>query len=244
MSEAKEETTKKSGTSKIKFLVIFVIILLVAVAGASSYMFYQAQQKVVELSTMKGQQALAQKEVDMLLSEVKRHMVLPEKEKPTVATVTDAKSLKKNQPFFEKAENGDKVIVYVGAKKAIIYNPTKDIIVNVGFVAVDQGNAQVAGANAQNITVEVRNGTATSGLGQKVSTSLKNAGMTVQKVGDAKKKDYDKTQLVDLGKISDKKIVSSVAQALNATLTEELPEGESTSTADILVIVGSDQDSP
>ncbi|MEK7571435.1 MAG: LytR C-terminal domain-containing protein [Patescibacteria group bacterium] len=240
MAETEEKIKSKKSGKLGKIFLILVIIILVGIAAASSFMFYQAQQKVVELSTIKGQQMLAQKEVDTLLTEVKKHMVLPEKEKPTIATVTDVNALKKNQPFFENAQNGDKVIVYVQARKAIIYSPNKDIIVNVGSVAVD-GNQQVAGATTENpITVEVRNGTPTSGLGQKVATALKEAGATIQRVADAGNKDYKTTIVVDTENSDDKDLVNAVAQSLNAQIVQS-PEGETSSDADIIVIVGADK---
>lgn len=170
-------------------------------------------------------------------------MILPDKEKPTLATVTDVEALKKDQPFFEKAQNGDKVLVYVGDKKAIIYRPAEDLIVNVGFIAVNGDNSQLSGTTQQSqLTIEVRNGTQTSGLGQKVADLLKSS-YTVQKIGDAKKKDYSKTLVVDLGKTEDKEEINKLVQALNAEIVTIMPEGESSSQSDLIVLIGSDKSS-
>lgn len=65
-----------------------------------------------------------------LLAKVSYLMVLPAKEVPTIATVTDVNRLK-NQEFFANAHNGDKLLIYINADKAILYNPAKNIIVNV-----------------------------------------------------------------------------------------------------------------
>ncbi len=70
--------------------------------------------------------ALAQNVVD----QVAVHLVLPEDEAPTVATVSSLEQLA-GQPFFVNAKVGDKVLIYTKAKKAILYDPVIDKIVEV-----------------------------------------------------------------------------------------------------------------
>ncbi len=237
MFRPKIQLTKKSG------FVLLIIVILIGVAGWSSYSYFQTKQELTKLSTVEGQQQLAQQEVDTLVTQLRKRMILPDKEKPTLATVTDVEALKKDQPFFEKAQNGDKVLVYVGDKKAIIYRPAEDLIVNVGFIAVNGDNSQLSGTTQQSqLTIEVRNGTQTSGLGQKIADLLKSS-YTVQKIGDAKKKDYSKTFVVDLGKIEDKDEINKLVQALNAEIVTTIPEGESSSQSDLIVLIGSDKSS-
>lgn len=66
-----------------------------------------------------------------------RHIVLPEGETPTVGTVTDPEKLK-DQAFFEKAKIGYRVIIYTNAKKAILYDPDSDKIVEVAPLNIGQ----------------------------------------------------------------------------------------------------------
>jgi hypothetical protein len=141
--EGPTQPKKKNGL--IITLVIVVILALAAFGSWSYYSYYQAKQKLSKLSTPEGQTELAQREVDLLLARIKEHMVLPEDEEPTIASVTDVEALKKTQPFFEKAQNGDRVLVYTKAGKAIIFSPERDLIVNVGAVAIDQAPPEVAG---------------------------------------------------------------------------------------------------
>ena len=62
-------------------------------------------------------------------------MVLPKDETPTLATVSDPEKLK-DQRFFVNAVKGDKVLVYSLAKKAILYSPSLDKIIEVAPVNV------------------------------------------------------------------------------------------------------------
>ncbi len=48
---------------------------------------------------------------------------------PTVATIINAESLKSRNPFYERAENGDHLIVT--PTRAVLYDPDKDIILDV-----------------------------------------------------------------------------------------------------------------
>lgn len=225
-----------------KFMMAGTIILILALAGAagwSYYKYYLAQQEISRLSTQAGREQVALEEGEKLISAVRKHMVLPDDEKPTIASVTDAESLKKDQPFFGSAANGDKVLVYAKARKAIIYSPTKDVIVNVGSVAID-GNKE---SFSQNAIVELRNGTNTSGLAKKVADKLKDIKeLTIGKVGDSSKKDYDKTLIVDLGSPTAKQVLDSLTKVLEgAEVVSQLPAGEASSSADILIIIAKDQ---
>lgn len=129
--------TKFKTSSLVKFLVLLLIIVIGGFFWSfNNYLNYKKQ--VARLSTAEGQQELVKKETAGLVEKVGRHIVLPVGEEPTVATVMDAVGLAKDQPFYKDAQNGDKVLIYVQAQKAIIYSETKDILVNVGPVYIDQ----------------------------------------------------------------------------------------------------------
>ncbi len=67
---------------------------------------------------------------DEVLSAISKLMVLPNEES-TFTVLTDPEFLKK-QPFFANAEVGDIVLVYSNSKRAILYSPQKNKIVEVG----------------------------------------------------------------------------------------------------------------
>ena len=48
---------------------------------------------------------------------------------PTVATIVNVEELRKNNAFYNKAENGDHLVVTT--ERAILYDPDEDIILDV-----------------------------------------------------------------------------------------------------------------
>lgn len=125
---------------------IFIMVIIIALATFASWSYYRyimVRKQVSALSSIEGQQQLAQEQVSQLIEKVGKHMILPRDEEPTVANVTDADALKKEQPFFESAKNGNQVLVYAQAKKAILYDSTEDIIVNVGSVSIDHSASPI-----------------------------------------------------------------------------------------------------
>jgi hypothetical protein len=129
--------------------VVLVVLLLLAVGafGATFYKYRQTQTQLQQLSSAEGQKAIAKKDIDELLAKLRKHIVLPVGEDPVVATVTDKDALAKEQPFYQNAHNGDRVLAYIQARKAIIYDPIKDVVVNAGPIYMsDQPSATSTGA--------------------------------------------------------------------------------------------------
>lgn len=65
-----------------------------------------------------------------IVDQVAKLIVLPD-EKPVVATIVKAELLKNNK-FFAEANNGDQVLFFKKADKAILYDPTLQHIKNIG----------------------------------------------------------------------------------------------------------------
>ncbi len=112
-----------------------LIVALVVLAGTTFYFYSQ-------VNTLKTDpQKAAQEESKALIAKVGNLIVLPEGEEPTVATVTDPEVLK-DQAFFAKAQKGDKVLIYANARKAILYSPSENKIIEVAPVNI--GNPAAA----------------------------------------------------------------------------------------------------
>jgi hypothetical protein len=221
-----------------KLTPILVVVAILGV-GAGGYFYNQYQKTNKELQTIKTDPSTVQKaakeEVKKLLEEVGKLIALPTGEEPTVATVTDVEKLK-DQPFFKDAKNGDKVIIYTQAKKAILYDPNAHKIIDVAPVNIGSDSAQQAQAR-----IVIRNGTTTTGLGSKIETAIKKdfPQANITQIENASKSDYEKTVVVILNDGA-KDSATALAKTLNVS-TGSLPQGESKPDADILVIIGKDK---
>jgi len=117
--------------------VFFATIVYSGFSTGAAFYFYRQYADIKA-----NPQAVIDKQTAQLVAEVGKLMVLPD-EKPTIATVTEPSQLK-GQAFFEKAKVGDKVLIYSGARKAILYDPTAKRIVEVGPLNTDAGSAAPA----------------------------------------------------------------------------------------------------
>ncbi len=104
------------------FLVIALLTILLGVASFIAWNFYrEAKQKDTPLRT---------DDKTTIIQNIGNHVLLPVGEEPVFATVTDPLKLA-DQPFFLSAETGDKVLVFPRAKKAILYRPSTDRIIEM-----------------------------------------------------------------------------------------------------------------
>ena len=221
---------------------VLPILVILAVVGAATggYFYFQYQEAQKEIQKIKDDPATlkkaAEEEIKKLLSEIGNVISLPDGEQPTVATVTDIEKLK-DQPFFSKAKNGDKVVIYTNSKKAILYDPNTKKIIEVAPVNIGTPSAQAAQAK-----IALRNGTSKVGITGKVETDIKKAfpEANIASKENANSKNYEKTTVIILND-SAKIAAESLAKSLNIS-TGDLPAGEDKpSDMDILIIIGKDK---
>ncbi len=129
------ETTMPSpaGSAAKKVMMSVVVLLLLGSAGAAGYYYKQYDE------LKNNPSKVSQDETKATIAAVGKLIVLPTGEDPTIATVTDPSKLK-TQAFFTNAKTGDKVLIYTNAKKAILYNPTENRIVEVAPVNIGANN--------------------------------------------------------------------------------------------------------
>ena len=207
--------------------IFFFLILAAAIAGG--YYYYSSYQKL-----LKNPDIITKQEVDWLQEKVGKLMQLPSDEVPSTATVLDKDKLK-DQAFFANAENGDKILIYTKAKKAILYRPSNDKVIEVMPIALDNSNN--GSATTQNIKVALYNGTNTDGLTSGAEAKIKDkiANVEITAREKAKKSDYTSTTVIDLsGSKADQ--AKAIAEAVGGQVST-LPDGETKPDADILVIV-------
>jgi hypothetical protein len=116
--------------------------LLVGILLLVSVFLYLQYRQAQDNTTVAEQNSKYQKQLSQLI-------LVPGNETPTIATVKDASKLSK-QVFFKDAQNGDKLFVYSKSRKAILYRPSSNMIINVQTVNVTpNATSGSAGLNSQ-----------------------------------------------------------------------------------------------
>ncbi|MEK7626515.1 MAG: hypothetical protein AAB423_04185 [Patescibacteria group bacterium] len=136
---------KQAKKKKMILIGIGVITLIVVLLIAFFTVRYQNAQKEIERLT--NPQEAVKEEKKQLQDKVGKLVALPEGETPTIATVSDVNKLK-SQAFFAKAENGDKVLIYTQAKKAVLYRPSINKVIEVAPVNLGDSQKDQAPAPA------------------------------------------------------------------------------------------------
>ncbi len=133
------ETAQASGLQRRKhsafyknLVIITLGILLLLTAAATAYLYRTVNALKVNVQTAEQKNETAE-----LISKVGNIILLPEGEVPTIATVSNPEELKE-QPFFAKAKMGDKVLLYPIAKKAYLYDPVANKIIEVSSITPEQ----------------------------------------------------------------------------------------------------------
>lgn len=121
---------------KKSVIVAFLVLALLTIAGAGGSLYYYVQYQTL-IKRVNDPKA----EAKDVLAKVGKLIDLPEGEEPTIATVQDAERIK-NQPFFSKAQNGHRVIIYTNARLAILFDEIGNKIINVGTINVGTQSAQ------------------------------------------------------------------------------------------------------
>jgi len=135
LMETMESSQPASGMRKqSKKLLIVVIIALIVLIGVLEVkrrlVEQQLQQLTVRLEQLQtGNTRENREQAERIIRKVKRHMVVEEAVEPTVATIVDVEALRLRNPFYNKAENGDFLIVT--PERAILYNEQRDVILDV-----------------------------------------------------------------------------------------------------------------
>lgn len=223
---------------KLNPLLIITLVVVILLAGSTG-LIWKFKPEIYRL--MDAYRVAEQSKADEnLVKTVGELMFLPN-EAPTIATVTDREKLAK-QPFFAQAENGDKVIIYTQAKKAILYRPSQKKIVDVAPLITEADvaaqNTQTTTAVAEKVTVTLLNGSAKAGITNTIDDQLikKYPNLTISAKKAATKTNYAQTIVVDLtGKNT--QLAAQIAADLSGTVNA-LPDTEPKPNTDIVVLVG------
>lgn len=128
----------------LNVLLLIGIIVTISLFIWAEQQRREAQQKLRQTATeleelRKSAETSGQEVADQVLTKLRTHMDIPADPQPTVATIVDADALKKANDFYAPAQNGDNLIIT--NKRAILYDPKRDIILDVVPVTIDQSKA-------------------------------------------------------------------------------------------------------
>lgn len=146
--ENQPTSRKESKMLNSRTIIIALLVILVVGAAATAGYFYMQYQKTQD--QLKDPTKAARQETEVLIAEMTKVIALPDADlangEPTLATVLDKEKLK-DQEFFAKAENGDKVLIYTKAKKAFLWRPSSGVVINVAPVTIGEGGEATPSAS-------------------------------------------------------------------------------------------------
>ncbi len=219
---------------------VILSILLIGSLGASGY-FYMKWKNATMVVVPNPEEEL--EEVREITTVVSMFMELPKDEEPTLATVVDREKLR-NQSFFNNAENGDKVLIYSIAQKAILYRPSTKKVIEIAPIYFNKEQLEQVQAPTAPIPEEIRivkiayyNGGGITGRAGATEIKIKQGFTNTETVTIANAKGkYKSTIVVDInGNMAVE--ADGIAKLLGGQV-QVLPPGEEKPDADLLIIVG------
>lgn len=138
--------------SKVKGLLALLVIILAVLVIIIDGKRREAEQRLSELMVQTGQDVQNQEQnrerAQQIVDNVKKLFALPEEDgEPTVAAIVDVEQLRKQNAFYNKAENGDYLVITT--TRAVIYDPENNMILDVAPVQIQQPAAD-AGQGSSN----------------------------------------------------------------------------------------------
>jgi len=232
-----ETESKKRGVPRKYFIWVIIIFISILSSFAAALLIIKNNPGLVGLSQSKEK---GSEDADKLVSMVSGLMMLPD-ERPTIATVTDKEKLS-SQAFFSESQNGDKVLIFTQAKKAVLYRPSTNKIIDVAPVSIGGDATASAKPEKKSVSFILYNGTNVTGFTKTYETKLmvlvQNA-LVIDR-DNAKKRDYANSVLVDLTG-AQPGVTAELSRALGIAAAE-LPDGEvKPDGADFLIILGADK---
>ena len=124
--------TTETPAAPVKSKKHIVLIVLVVIALAAALYFFNEYSKLTQ-----DPNAANQQKIEAVVAKAEKLIDLPKDELPTLATVSDTEALS-DQPFFVNAKEGDQVLLYTNARKAYLYSPSRNIIVEVASLNIGE----------------------------------------------------------------------------------------------------------
>ncbi len=129
-----DSSAAKSGSSIAKTLAIIVVIALIALVFTIDAKRRDAENQLKQMSMKMDQLTNKNPQEDAaaakaIVDDVKKIFLIPDGIEPTVATIVKIEELRKVNAFYNKAKNGDNLLVT--NDRAILYDPKAKKILDV-----------------------------------------------------------------------------------------------------------------
>jgi len=218
---------------------IIILIIGLLILGSGGFLIYKSG-----LLEKTGLIKKEKNEVEVIMKRISEVFLLPS-EIPTVATISDKEKLK-GQTFFDKAENGDKLLLFTNSNLAILYRDSIGKIIEISQISV-ANSPQIEMAPTivptETLKEDLKIKVALYNGSQKVGQTTKFEKEILEKVGNFEvikkidaKNNYEKSLVVDIsGNYSE--VAKSLAEKIDGEIAP-LPEGEINIETDLLIIIG------
>lgn len=127
--------------------VVALVVLLVVIDMRRRSAEQQLQQLSVRLDQVNGSPTQNREAAQRIVNQVRKLYALPEGVEPTVATIVDVNTLRERNPFYNRAKNGDYLIVTTD--RAILFDAKRNIILDVVPVQIQAANAETSDTATQ-----------------------------------------------------------------------------------------------
>lgn len=223
---------------------LLITLLVLALLGGGAYYAWSMRPAQPGTPAQNGQPTPTQDPTQALLAEVSKSTRLPA-ETPEILNITNSAGLAVKDQFFLGALEGDKLLVYRAAAQVFLYSPTRQLLVNSAALTATNSSLDLAAATpsptpAESITatVEIRNGTLTTGLAKQTADTLAgNSSFRVEGIGNAANQSYTKTLVFSLHPEA-APLANTLASLLKGEVVGSLPKEEGLPSTDIVVILG------
>lgn len=137
-------------------LAVLLVVVFTQWRGAEA----KLKQLSVQMETLQGNPQQNQEKAKEIVEKVRKLIEIPEGVEPTVAAIVDVAQLRERNAFYNKAENGDFLIVTTS--RAILYDPDQNVILDVVPVQIDNAAAAASAAASAKASVRAAASAATS----------------------------------------------------------------------------------
>lgn len=137
-------SSKKSRLRPLLMLAaVALVVLVVAIDMRRRSAEAQLAQLSLRLDQLNGGDAEQNKEIaDKVVLQLRALIDIPEGVEPTVATIVDVNVLRERNPFYNKAKNGDYLVVT--SERAILFDANQNKILDVVPVQLQQADSSDA----------------------------------------------------------------------------------------------------